>query len=57
MPAAAVPASLWESRRDRGVYAERWRGRASGGGREQAKGVGGDRDRGIDKERGWDVTG
>ncbi len=37
MPAAAIPASLWKSRRDRGVYAERGRGRGSKGGKSEGE--------------------
>ncbi len=55
MLAAAIPASLWKSRRDRGVYAERGRGRARGWAR--AKRMRGDRDREIDGERSRDATG
>lgn len=46
MPAAAISASRWKSRRVRGVYAERGRGRKSRGG------GGGRRVEVIDRERG-----
>lgn len=44
MPAAAIPASLWKSRRDRGVYAERER-EGEGERREKRKRGDGDGER------------
>lgn len=48
--------SLWKSRRDRGVYAERG-SRGEDRERERVKSVRGDRDREIDRDRDRDATG
>lgn len=56
MPADAMPASLWKSRGERGVYAER---KSEKGEREEkkAKRVRGDRDRKRDGARDKDAEG